>query len=138
MYIRSPFVAQAFVYGDSLQAHLVAIIVPDPDTLLPWAAGRGLPQDMARLVTDPTVTTAVFNSVLEEGRTSKLRGFEQVCCALACEEIIHSGSCSAEIVTALHDMTSVSIPPVLSSLLLFGKLELLLSLASSNLVKMFL
>ncbi|BDA42483.1 Long-chain-fatty-acid-CoA ligase 1 [Coccomyxa sp. Obi] len=78
VYMRSPFVAQAFVYGDSLQAHLVAIIVPDPDTLLPWAAARGLPQDMTRLVTDPTVTTAVFNSILEEGRTSKLRGFEQV------------------------------------------------------------
>ncbi|KAK9909434.1 hypothetical protein WJX75_002244 [Coccomyxa subellipsoidea] len=78
VYMRSPFVAQAFVYGDSLQAHLVAVIVPDPDTLLPWAASRGLPQDLNRLVADPTVTTAVFNSILEEGRTSKLRGFEQV------------------------------------------------------------
>lgn len=77
VYMRSPFVAQAFVYGDSLQAHLVAVIVPDPDTLLPWAASRGLPQDLNRLVADPTVTTAVFNSILEEGRTSKLRGFEQ-------------------------------------------------------------
>lgn len=78
VYMRSPFVAQAFVYGDSLQATLVAVIVPDPDTLLPWAAARGLPQDLARLVTDPTVSAAVFNSILEEGRTSKLRGFEQV------------------------------------------------------------
>lgn len=93
--MRSPFVAQAFVYGDSLQAHLVAIIVPDPDTLLPWAAARGLPQDMTRLVTDPTVTTAVFNSILEEGRTSKLRGFEQVCCALACAEDVRCAHSSA-------------------------------------------
>jgi long-chain acyl-CoA synthetase len=79
VYVRSPFVAQAFVYGDSLQAHLVAVVVPDPEALLPWAAARGLPQDLQRLVNDPTVTTAVLNSMLEEGRSSKLRGFEQVC-----------------------------------------------------------
>lgn len=78
--MRSPFVAQAFVYGDSLQAQLVAVVVPDPDALLPWAASRGLPQDLKRLVSDPTVTTAVFNSMLEEGRSSKLRGFEQARC----------------------------------------------------------
>ena len=79
VYQRSPLVAQAFVYGDSLQPNLVAVVVPDPETLLPWAASRGLPQDMKRLVNDPSVVAAVLNSMLEEGRTSKLQGFEQVC-----------------------------------------------------------
>ncbi|KAK9835226.1 hypothetical protein WJX81_007254 [Elliptochloris bilobata] len=78
VYMRSPLVAQCFVYGDSLCAALVAIVVPDPEALLPWAAGRGLPQDLGRLCSDPSVTAAVLRSMLEEGRAAKLRGFEQV------------------------------------------------------------
>jgi AMP-binding enzyme C-terminal domain len=40
VYVRSPFVAQSFVFGDSLRHQLVAVVVPDPDHLLPWAASR--------------------------------------------------------------------------------------------------
>ena len=40
VYARSPLVAQAFVYGNSLRSQLVAVLVPAPDTLLPWAASR--------------------------------------------------------------------------------------------------
>ena len=78
VYIRSPFLLQAFVYGNSLKAQLVAIVVPDPDYLLPWAKERGLPNDIAALCTHPQVQAAVFKSMLEEGRGAGLKGFEQV------------------------------------------------------------
>jgi long-chain acyl-CoA synthetase len=78
VYTRSPLVAQCFVYGNSLRSQLVAIVVPDSEELLPWAAQRGLTQDVSRLCQDPAVTAAVLKSMLEEGRTAKLRGFEQV------------------------------------------------------------
>lgn len=39
---RSPMVLQAFVYGDSLRSQLVAVVVPDPEVLVPWAKERGI------------------------------------------------------------------------------------------------
>lgn len=77
VYSRSPFVAQAFVYGDSLKAQLVAVIVPDPDVLLPWAAERGLPADTDALCRDAAVAAAVLRSMHSEGQAAQLKGFEQ-------------------------------------------------------------
>mmetsp|Transcript_35882 Transcript_35882/g.79890 ORF Transcript_35882/g.79890 Transcript_35882/m.79890 type:complete len:699 (+) Transcript_35882:158-2254(+) len=78
VYTRSPFALQVFVYGDSLRAHLVALVVPDPEVLLPWAKERNLPQDIAALCADPHVTAAILKSMQEEARVAQLRGFEQV------------------------------------------------------------
>ena len=78
VYTRSPLVAQAFVFGDSLRSNLVAVAVPDPDALLPWAAAHGLGGDVPALCRNPAVRAAVLASMLDEGRAAKLRGFEQV------------------------------------------------------------
>jgi long-chain acyl-CoA synthetase len=56
----------------------VAVVVPDPEVLQPWAKERGLPQDLAALCRDPQVAAAVQKGMLEEGRAAQLRGFEQV------------------------------------------------------------
>ena len=40
VYAKSPFVGQSFVFGDSLHAGLVAIIVPNEDRALEWAAAN--------------------------------------------------------------------------------------------------
>ncbi|KAI8468294.1 MAG: hypothetical protein J3K34DRAFT_427744 [Monoraphidium minutum] len=78
VYARSPFVLQSFVYGDSLRSQLVAVVVPDPEYLLPWARDRGLPQDVPSLCREPAVAAAVAKSLAEEGRAAQLRGFEAV------------------------------------------------------------
>jgi len=36
--LQSPFISQCFVYGDSFQSCLVAIIVPDEEVVLKWAS----------------------------------------------------------------------------------------------------
>jgi len=78
VYARSPLVAQSFVHGVSVERHLVAIVVPDPDALLPWAASRGLKQDMAQLCKNKVVRDAIHASMRQEGKSAKLRSFEQV------------------------------------------------------------
>ena len=78
VYTRSPLVAQCFVYGDSLRAQLVAVAVPDPEVILPWAAERKMSQDLVVLCGDPIVQSAVLKSMQEEGRAAQLRGFEQI------------------------------------------------------------
>uniref|UniRef100_A0A7I4CCW8 Long-chain-fatty-acid--CoA ligase n=1 Tax=Physcomitrium patens TaxID=3218 RepID=A0A7I4CCW8_PHYPA len=42
IYLRSRFISQCFVYGDSFNANLVAVAVIDPDTLPAWAKSRGI------------------------------------------------------------------------------------------------
>ena len=78
VYSRSPLVAQSFVYGDSYRSQLVAVVVPDPDALIPWATARKLPKDLKQLCAHRTVVDAVLRSMLEQGRAAQLKGFEQV------------------------------------------------------------
>lgn len=78
VYARSPFVLQSFVYGDSLKSQLVAVVVPDPEVLLPWAKERGMSPDMEALCREPSVKLAVLKGMQEEGRAAQLKGFEQV------------------------------------------------------------
>ena len=84
VYVRCPLVAQSFVYGDSLRPQLVAVVVPDPEALQPWAASRKLTQDLTALCNDPKVNKAILKSMLEEGRAAGLKGFEQVMPQAAC------------------------------------------------------
>ncbi len=78
VHVRCPLVAQSFVYGDSLRPQLVAVVIPDPEALQPWAASRRLTQDVNALCNDDQVKSAIMKSMQEEGRAAGLKGFEQV------------------------------------------------------------
>jgi long-chain acyl-CoA synthetase len=78
VYGRHELCAQVFVYGDSLQATLVGVVVPDKDTLMPWAAKEGLAGEKTfeELCADKAVVDAVFKSLAAFGKTTDLKGFE--------------------------------------------------------------
>lgn len=80
VYTRSPFVQQCFVHGDSCKSQLVAVVVPDPDYLQPWAKQQQqqLPQDLAALCSRPDVSHAVLQSMRHQGQLAQLQGFEMV------------------------------------------------------------
>ena len=49
IYAQCKYVAQAYLYGDSLKSACVALIVPDEEVLMPWAAEQGLSKTFKEL-----------------------------------------------------------------------------------------
>ncbi|KAF4748940.1 hypothetical protein FOZ62_030281, partial [Perkinsus olseni] len=76
---ESPLVAQAFVYGNSFQSRLVAVIVPDFEYLLEHfpSTATGIGSSKA-LCESAAVCSLVLRSVQEISDKNKLRGFEKV------------------------------------------------------------
>uniref|UniRef100_A0A1D1YCP8 Long-chain-fatty-acid--CoA ligase n=1 Tax=Anthurium amnicola TaxID=1678845 RepID=A0A1D1YCP8_9ARAE len=79
VYAKCKFISQCFVYGDSLNSCLVAVISVDQDGLLSWAASNGIKyQDLEQLCSDPRARAAVLAEMDAVGKQAQLRGFEFV------------------------------------------------------------
>uniref|UniRef100_A0A8C9JN64 Long-chain-fatty-acid--CoA ligase n=1 Tax=Panthera tigris altaica TaxID=74533 RepID=A0A8C9JN64_PANTA len=78
IYVRSEPVAQVFVYGESLQAFLIAIVVPDVEMLCPWAQKRGFAGSFEELCRNKDVRRAILEDMVRLGKDSGLKPFEQV------------------------------------------------------------
>lgn len=82
VYAKEPLVGQIYLHGDSLQSSLVAIVVPDPDTLATVVAAK-LPQihaknlSYAELCKLPEVSKLILDAITKVGKKAELRGFEQ-------------------------------------------------------------
>ncbi|XP_076584564.1 long-chain-fatty-acid--CoA ligase 1a isoform X1 [Chaetodon auriga] len=78
IYNLSDPVAQIFVHGDSLQACLVGIVVPDPDFLPIWIKKKGIEGSYSELCDNKDVKNAILEDILRLGRDAGLKTFEQV------------------------------------------------------------
>ncbi|ELW47037.1 Long-chain-fatty-acid--CoA ligase 1 [Tupaia chinensis] len=78
IYVRSEPVAQVFVHGESLQAFLVAIVVPDVETICSWARKRGFEGSLEELCRNKDVKKAILEDMVRLGKESGLKPFEQV------------------------------------------------------------
>ncbi|XP_071729803.1 long chain acyl-CoA synthetase 7, peroxisomal-like [Rutidosis leptorrhynchoides] len=77
VYAKCKFVAQSFIYGDSLNSCLVAIISVDPDVMKDWAASEGIKyDDLGQLCKDPRAKAAVLSEMDAVAKEAQLRGFE--------------------------------------------------------------
>ncbi|KAJ2304739.1 Long-chain-fatty-acid--CoA ligase 5, partial [Coemansia sp. RSA 2706] len=78
VYSRHKLVQNIFVHGDSLQSTLVAVVVPDPETFLPWARKiTNQPRmSLEELCQSEQVVGALLVELRKLGRQSKLQGFE--------------------------------------------------------------
>lgn len=78
VFVRSQFVKQIWVYGNSFKRYLVAVAVPDEDFLPIWAKQNSVEGDYKSLCANPKVKAAIVADLEKVGKEAKLNGFEFV------------------------------------------------------------
>uniref|UniRef100_A0A0E0BF94 Long-chain-fatty-acid--CoA ligase n=1 Tax=Oryza glumipatula TaxID=40148 RepID=A0A0E0BF94_9ORYZ len=77
VYAKCKFIAQCFIYGDSLNSSLVAVVAVEPEVLKAWAASEGIQyEDLRQLCADTRARAAVLADMDSIGKEAQLRGFE--------------------------------------------------------------
>ncbi len=76
--MRSKYVAQTFVYGDSLKSTLVAVVVPEESVVAEWAKQQGVAAGMGALAGNGELKALILKDIHEQGKLGGLKGFEQV------------------------------------------------------------
>ncbi|KAJ2554290.1 medium-chain fatty acid-CoA ligase faa2 [Coemansia sp. RSA 1933] len=79
IYGNDSCVQQVFVHGDSLKSCLVGVVVPDPETFVPWAqkvAGGDAPASLESLCSSSAVNAAMCKRLAVLGRKARLQGYE--------------------------------------------------------------
>lgn len=78
VYVRSPLVAQVYVHGDSLKSCIVAVVVPDPETVPKFADEKlNLKGDMSEICKNEDFKKAVVDSMVDFGKKAGLSSLEQ-------------------------------------------------------------
>lgn len=78
IYIRSQYVQQVFVHGESLKSCIIAIVVPDVDVVKCWALENNIPGTLSVLCVNPEVKRLILDDMLAWGKEAGLKSFEQV------------------------------------------------------------
>lgn len=78
IYIRSQYVEQVFVFGESLKSCVVGVVVPDVDVIKCWAVEHNIPGTLSVLCNNKEIKQLILNDMLEKGKEAGLKSFEQV------------------------------------------------------------
>lgn len=79
IYVRCDSVQQVFVEGDSLETYLIAIIVPDMESIKKWYHGHvKSPASSEDICNDPQTISHVLSELQTIGKEMKLNSIEQV------------------------------------------------------------
>lgn len=78
IYIKSQYVAQVFVHGESLKSCTVAVIVPDVENVKFYAEEQGIPGTLSVLCNHPDIKQLILKDITDLGKKGGLKSFEQV------------------------------------------------------------
>lgn len=76
IFIRSLFVAQIFVHGESLKSCLVAVVIPDQEYLMHWARENSISGTFQELCRNNIVKKSILDDLSRLGKLSGLKSFE--------------------------------------------------------------
>mmetsp|Transcript_24029 Transcript_24029/g.48216 ORF Transcript_24029/g.48216 Transcript_24029/m.48216 type:complete len:241 (-) Transcript_24029:137-859(-) len=74
--VASKYVAQGWVYGNSFEHSLVAVVVPEQASVMKLCRELNIEGDLAKVCSYPEVQDAVFHDIRERCQESGLRGYE--------------------------------------------------------------
>uniref|UniRef100_R7W8U0 Long-chain-fatty-acid--CoA ligase n=1 Tax=Aegilops tauschii TaxID=37682 RepID=R7W8U0_AEGTA len=77
-YAQSQLVASVWVYGNSFESFLVAVVVPEKQAIEDWAALNSKSGDYAELCSDPKARRYIQDELNQTGKKLGLRGFEML------------------------------------------------------------
>uniref|UniRef100_V5H1Z9 long-chain-fatty-acid--CoA ligase n=1 Tax=Ixodes ricinus TaxID=34613 RepID=V5H1Z9_IXORI len=75
IFIRSLFVAQIFVHGESLKSCLVAVVIPDQEYLMHWARENCISGTYKELCRNNIVKKSILDDLSRLGKVSGLKSF---------------------------------------------------------------
>ncbi|XP_071952415.1 long-chain-fatty-acid--CoA ligase 1-like isoform X2 [Antedon mediterranea] len=78
VYIKSIYVAQAFVFGYSLKSCVVGIVIPDEEELMKYAKSKSLDITFQELCKNKEICEMIFQDMNNVAKNGDLKGFEQV------------------------------------------------------------
>lgn len=78
IYVRSKYVAQVFIYGNSYKSSLVSVIVPEETVLFEWAKQNNFETDLKALCQNDELKKVIQKDLTQLGKAGGLKGFEQV------------------------------------------------------------
>lgn len=81
VYVTSPWVAQIFVHGDSLQSWIIAVVVVEVPAVRKWLAEKGIEaegDDISSHLEHPDLHQLILTNFLELAKVNKFNGLEKI------------------------------------------------------------
>jgi len=78
IYVQSKWVAQSYVYGNSMERFLVGIVVPDEEVLAVHCAANNIAGNFSDWCKNSSIRTMILKDMEEKAVANKLQGFERV------------------------------------------------------------
>ncbi|KAK9812539.1 hypothetical protein WJX73_007361 [Symbiochloris irregularis] len=78
VYKEAENVAQVWVYGNSLESTLVAVVVPEERDLKKWASANGVSGSFSEICKDKKARQYVLEDLNKAGKNARVKGFERI------------------------------------------------------------